>query len=226
VLLPPEVSADIEDQFQRDLRWISKLSAVIYTSMLGFLAMIVWMGIRQPLVVGAFVTLTAITAAASIRAALSQHTSHRVIGVAMVSSALAFALGTRFVSPLLLVPTALAVNSMGYAVFLRRGSRGYVMAAGALAFAVPLVLELVGALSPTFQFAHGELRVLPVALELPEVPTLVLIATATLAGMVLGVFILGYMRDRLQDAERRLYLHSWHLRELLPEEVATSSRVG
>jgi serine/threonine-protein kinase len=216
---PPELVNEVERQFRRDLRWISGVGAVIYTSMVGFLAFIWWMGIRQPAPVAVFFVLMLTSGILSIIVARSREPSMTLVGIAVVTSTLGFAVATRFASPLLIIPGSVAVNGTGYAVFLRRNSRALVMAASCAAFIVPLALELAGVIAPTFRFEGGHLEILPVALDLPATPTIVLVAIASMASVFLGSIIIGNIRDRLADAETRIFMYAWHLRELVPNEV-------
>ncbi len=216
---PPDLLRELDYQFRRDLRWTSKIAAMVYLSTLGLLGVVWWMGVREPLPVAVFFTLMAITGVVSLVVARSPRPSLVMFGVAIVTSSVAFAFATRFTSPLVLVPGAVAVNSTGYAVFLRRSQRALVMIGASASFLVPLGLELAGVISPTFAFEHGRFEILPMALELPAAPSVVLIALSSVIGVFLGSILMGYVRDRLADAESRVFMYAWHLREMVPPEV-------
>jgi serine/threonine-protein kinase len=123
----------------------------------------------------------------------------------------------------ILAPTALAVNAAGYAIFLKRQHRWAVAVVASLAFAVPMGLELVGVLSPTLAFEDGNVVVMSRALEMPRLPTLALVSVGSLAAILISVFVVGHIRDRLTEAERRMYLYTWHLRVFVPPEARQAS---
>jgi hypothetical protein len=72
----------------------------------------------------------------------------------------------------------------------------------------------------------NRLVVLPTALDLPRVPTLTLVIGAAAAGVLIGTVIIGYIRDRLASAERRLYLYNGQLEIEMPMLTKTTARRG
>jgi hypothetical protein len=92
-----------------------------------------------------------------------------------------------------------------------------VIAAAALAVVLPFVLEWCGILPQSYLFRGGELVVQPVAVWLPRAPTTIYLLLANLIGVVLISAFLGRMRDSQLEAERQLYLHSWQLKQIVPE---------
>ena len=224
---PPEVEVEIERKFRRNLRWLAKLGGVIYGSMLGYLAVIAWMGIRQPAVVAAAFVLIAVAGVTSSIAAREREPSTVVIAIVAVTSMLAFSFVARITSPFLIVPGAILINACGFAVYVRKRQRLFVLAVSLGAWLMPLVLELAGALPPTFAFRDDQLVILPVATHLPRLATLFLIVIVTVTGVYLATVMMGYIADRLVKAEERLFMYAWQLRELVPAEVrAVTDPVG
>jgi serine/threonine-protein kinase len=220
---PWEVEFEIEKAFRRDGRWIGSVGAMIYPGVVGFLPVLAWMGVRQWAVVGIFFALLAVCAVLSVLVARSKVPPLAAIMSSMVASSAAFAVCSRFGSPVILAPTALAVNAAGYAIFLKPHHRKYVAIVSCLAFAIPMLLELTGVLSPTITFHEGNVVVLSRALEMPRLPTLALVSIGSLAAILISVFVVGHIRDRLAEAERRMYLYTWHLREFVPPEAREAS---
>jgi hypothetical protein len=58
---------------------------------------------------------------------------------------------------------------------------------------------------------------------MPRRPPLALVSTGSLAAILISVFVVGHIRDRLSEAERRMYLYPWHLREFVPPEARNAS---
>jgi serine/threonine-protein kinase len=216
---PPELVSEVERQFRRDLQWISAIGAITYLSLVGFLGFVWWMGIRQPAVVAVFFSTMALSGVLSVIVSRSKEPNLVLVGIAVLASAIGFGFGSRFASPLLIIPCAATINGTGYAVFLSKRGRALVMLVSSGSFLVPLALELAGVLSPTFTFEGGHLQILPIALDLPATPTIALITAASATSTFLGSIIIGNIRDRLADAETRIFMYAWHLRELVPSEV-------
>jgi serine/threonine-protein kinase len=216
---PPEVGFELEKNFRRQSRWIGGVGAVVYFGMLAFIPLMLWMGVRQPLVVGSFFLLMLVSAALSVGVARSKVPPVGAILTSMLCSTAAFGLLARFGSPVVLAPMALAVNATAYAIYLERRYRSIVAVATCLAFLVPLALERAGVLAPTFTFEGDAFVVWPRAVGLPESATLALLTVASVAALILGTLVVGNIRDRLADAERRIYLYAWHLRELVPPDA-------
>jgi hypothetical protein len=78
-------------------------------------------------------------------------------------------------------------------------------------------------LSPTLAFEDGNVVVMSRALEMPRLPTLALVSVGSLAAILISVFVVGHIRDRLTEAERRMYHYTWHLREFVPPEARQAS---
>ncbi len=213
---PWEVQFEIDKGFRRDSRWIGGVGAVIYPGVLAFLPGMLWMGVRQPFVIAAFFGLLGFCAVLSLLVSRSKIPPLGAILASMVASSTAFACCSRFGTPLILAPTALAVNAAAYAIFLPRRFRPMVAITSSLAFVVPLALELTGVLPRTLTFENGGMSLHARALEMPEWPTLALVSFASVAAILICVFVVGHIRDRLAEAERRMYLYTWHLREFVP----------
>ncbi len=50
-----------------------------------------------------------------------------------------------------------------------------------------------------------------------------MLALAAFAAAVTGSLVVSKVRDELRDAERQLYLYTWHLREFVPQTARPST---
>jgi hypothetical protein len=82
---------------------------------------------------------------------------------------------------------------------------------------VPLGLQLVGVLPPSYDFADGTLRILPGMADLPPIPTLILLVIAHLIVVIGSIGFVWRLRCAHRDVERRLALQAWQLSQLVPE---------
>lgn len=91
---------------------------------------------------------------------------------------------------------------------------------GMLSIALPAVLGWLGLWPSSYSVSNDTLVVSSPMLHLRLVPTLTLLAATSLAYVVLATWFVGKIRDDLADAERKLALQAWSLRQLLPERPA------
>jgi tRNA A-37 threonylcarbamoyl transferase component Bud32 len=222
---PPELVAEIGARRAGELNGMARIGGMLYAAFSLFLAILLWMGVRQPAVLAAMFVPMAAAAVLSFAATRTSEAKSWLIVGAMVASTFALAMGTRILSPLVLIPGALATNTMGFAVFVDRRTRAIVTVVALAAFVIPLALEL-GDVTPETFAIDGRIVILPTAVDLPRLPTLVLVAAASLSSILMASVLVGYFRDRLTDAEERLLAQNWQLGSLVPTELATVTSVS
>jgi hypothetical protein len=88
---------------------------------------------------------------------------------------------------------------------------------------VPAVGEWLGVFSPSYLFEAGRLVILPQLAELPSLATNTTLLFSSLAMVIGASFLIALNRRALIDAERRLMLQTWALRQLVPSEARASS---
>jgi serine/threonine-protein kinase len=129
---------------------------------------------------------------------------------------------TGIASPLVVAPALAATNAMLFALHLPRKTRPWLIIASVLAVVVPLLLELLGVVPPSFRFSNGTLILLPRVASLSAAPTLLALVATSVATAVTPTVLAGRVRDALEAAERKLFLHAWRLRQTLPESAGPS----
>ena len=60
----------------------------------------------------------------------------------------------------------------------------------------------------------------------PYWPTSLVLLVSSVLLVLTPAVLVGRMRDALSAAERRLFMHSWHLRQLAPDEGQREREVG
>jgi len=130
------------------------------------------------------------------------------------------ALLSRMFGPYVLVP-ALAAGILG-AIAAFPPLIGYfkwVYAAFASAIVVPVALEHAGVWGKTTDFDHAAMRVTSPIVEMSWRAEVMI-----LVGIVVILYVSGRFAAQLsagnREAHKRLQLHSWHLRQLVPEDAA------
>jgi serine/threonine-protein kinase len=140
----------------------------------------------------------------------------------LVVSNLAIASTAWTFGPFVLVPALAAVNALSVIVAADRSRRGPAIFLGCCAILLPLVLEWTGVNMPSYAFEGGRLVVLPRALWFPEKPTLVFLLVMNVALLVTAALFVGRFKDALTATENRLYMQTWYLRQLVPDEAQAS----
>ena len=216
--LPEAARAELLARRRAEARAASRTLAIRLVTWLFAVPLVLLFGVvdwgRGVLVVGALLAASGIAAAAWHRAAASTGWSLAV----GLSSALALATLSFLLGPFLVVPGLAATNAMFLVLTAERRLRTAWLALGAFAIVVPFGLELAGLEPHHFASAAG-IEVRSTLSHLPLEGTLAFLLVTSLATIVTPSLLAGRLRDRLEDAEDRLFAQAWHLRHLLPERA-------
>jgi serine/threonine-protein kinase len=218
--LPAEVQQEIDGNERHRIRSLGRIGAFAYASLILYLPLLVWCGVRSWPWVLALYGFSIAAAATSLSAWYSRApTSKHVLGV-MILSNIAFAATAALFGPLLLTPMLLSVNTSGFALNSRPSERRIAGVVASVSFAAVLLLWFSGVVPGGYTFnKDGGMSILPGAIDLPELPVLVLLGIAALGGVLTALMPAGRVRDTLAASERQLFVYAWHLRELVPEAV-------
>jgi serine/threonine-protein kinase len=126
---------------------------------------------------------------------------------------------SRICTPFILVPAIVATNTLIFSLANEAPWRGRITAIGSLAVVVPALLELFGLVPPSLDFRGGALVVLPRLVDLPRHATVGFLAISSLAVIITGSLAMAPFRAELDEAQRRIRLHAWSLRQMVPDEV-------
>jgi serine/threonine-protein kinase len=133
-----------------------------------------------------------------------------------IANATIVALGSGWLGPFVVTPVAALASAVIFILFVRRVDRWLLIGVWALATVVPFAVELWRIFPPAYTFGEGEIILHARLLELPPGPTLAALAYVAVSFLVLLCVYVGRLRDEQRDAERRLFVQAWHLRQLFP----------
>ncbi|MCB9713713.1 MAG: protein kinase [Myxococcales bacterium] len=190
--------------------------AIGYGAWLLFLPLLMWMGVRDWGQVIAMVGCVLVAFACSLAAIGHPRPEAWARPVAFVAGIGALMLLGRMCGPLVLVPGLAATNTAAVVVHAPVRRRVFYLLAAAAAVLMPLSAELVGLLPTSYHFVEGTMTIMPQMVELPGLPTMVFLVTATLTAVVVPPLLLARTRDGLRVAERQLAVHAWQMEQLLP----------
>ena len=126
--------------------------------------------------------------------------------------------------PFLMVPAVATSSALVFSTTNDRSMRVYIVLLACLTVLVPFGLEHAGLVPPSMRFTSEGILLLPRVLDFPAFWTQVFLVVSSLAVIVTAGLALAPFRNELDDAQRRIRLLAWHLRQLVPEEATGGSR--
>ena len=197
-------------------RVAAKGAAVGYSAWLAFLPLMLWMGVRDWLLLATMVACVIAALGLSLVATTHPRPEAWSRPAAFVAGIGALMVLGRLCGPLVLVPGLAATNTAAVIVHAPSRRRGLYLAAAAAAVLLPMLAEGLGWLPDSYQFVAGHMLIAPHLTELPRTAALVFLITATVTAIVVPPLLLARTRDGLRTAERRLAMHAWQMEQLLP----------
>ena len=215
--VPEEVEREIDRLDTASARYQGRVATISLLGYLGFVPLLLWTGVRDPAFVVAFAAL-AIGSSLQIYL-LSRRNDIKRSGIyvnACINAAL-IGLVSHMVGPFIIAPTLVLTTLMAYAAHPKFGRITVIAGILGASVAVPWLLELVGVLAPTYRFsADGELVLSSSVVRFTAAPVQLAFAVLLVILLALvGLFSRG-LAQRQRDATRKLELHAWHLRQVVP----------
>jgi eukaryotic-like serine/threonine-protein kinase len=214
---PAEVDSRLEQIDIESAQHQGKLAAFSMLGYLGFVPLMLWTGVRDPVFVIAFAALALGSCIQIVTLTRRSDISRVRIYLNVCINAVLIGLIARMVGPFIVTPTLATTTLMAYAAHPKLGRIPVMAGILGASVVVPWVLELAGVVSPTFHFTAGGQLVLDSSIirfsSVPVQLAFALLLVVLLA--VVGVLSRGLAR-RQRDATRQLELHAWHLRQVIP----------
>jgi serine/threonine-protein kinase len=217
---PAELRAALRQADSADVARHAKAAIPGYVLMASFLPIIVLNGVLSwPVVLSAVgIALGMAVAARALRDRPERSFDWMVIYG--IGNAAAVAMLGRIVGEITVVPALLSfitASVITYPMFLERPAvLGGIMLGGLF---LPLVLELIGIIPPTFQLREGGILMKSNAMDFggkAAVATLLLASTATIVNSAIQSTVLGRAN---RAAQHKLVIQAWHLSQLLPTQT-------
>jgi serine/threonine-protein kinase len=221
--MPPRARAAMQAETRGGIRAAARAASVAYLLWFAHLPLMLWMGIRSwpaYLVASAAWVLAAGTAYAAAKN--PPRDGSRPLGLT-VAGVIAVATTATLCGPYMIVPTLAAMGSM--LMHMSPYPRGRVMVTtlNCLAIAVPAALQALGVLPASYVFANDSIVITPVMLGFPRVPTQIFLLVNSVGLVIAASVMLARVRNLLTGIEERMYVHTWQLRQLVPEQARPAS---
>jgi serine/threonine-protein kinase len=215
--LPPEAELQLDALAHEKRRHAMATLSLRFVAWALFFPLFVWMGVRQwiPLLV-AFACSVAAAVVAWGCSTQKKVTSARQLTV------FAITLGTLvsaswMLGPFVVVPALAATNAMMFCMQTEPRDRAFVALGGIFAVVFPFLLEQLDVFPRAYRFTNGVFEILPRAVYLSEMPTLMTLLVVSVATVLLPTRAIGSIRDALAAAERRVFVQAWQLQQLVPD---------
>jgi eukaryotic-like serine/threonine-protein kinase len=228
---PAEVPSEVAEALERStaLRYRIQLQAGmrfdLWTAVI-MAPLAWWMGIRDAALVAVAVACTLTSSLfklAGVRRSVSGSGWHvYACGAYLFNIGALFALGRSF-GPLFVAPTLFAIFTFTYCMSHHRAYRFTVLAMTTIAMLTPVFAEVLGAAPRSYVFQGGAMTILPHAVKLLEVPTIVSLTLVNLLFAIAPALLVGRLHWAQRASEQRSMLQAWHLRQLLPDEARALS---
>ena len=195
-----------------------------YLSWLAFAPPAMALGVRDwglAIVAFGFMVLAALTAWASYRGLLHDRFRFAVY----VVGAVAMGFSSLLMGWAVILPGMAATHVLGFLLYGQRERWRLAVFLGALSIVVPFVLQIAGVLPPSYTFHDGALVVLPRMTNFPPAGTLAFLLLASVGLIVAPAVIVSRVRASLARAEERLFMQTWMLRHLVPDQARTAASV-
>jgi eukaryotic-like serine/threonine-protein kinase len=221
--VPPPEAEEMLLEAQREEERIAARGGVIgFSAWLMFIPGILALGVRDWWMTGLLFAVAVAALVVSWIGGRSRRPEHVTRPGAFALGMIGLVLVGRLFGPLVLVPGLAATTAASFCMQVTGVRRLGYLAAAAAVVVVPLALELLGILPPSYRFEGGHVILDPHLTSLPQTATLVFLVTATVAAIVVPPLLLSRTRDSLRRAERDLSIHTWQMEQLLPADARSA----
>jgi eukaryotic-like serine/threonine-protein kinase len=143
----------------------------------------------------------------------------QILSTIVTGSLFIGAMSTMF-GPLFIVPSLAGAHALVHAIHIsKRGMRTLVIMVCSLAVLLPLGLEIVGVLPPSYEFKEGALIIIPRMHYFTLKGTLAFLSLFGLGHIMSISVVIGRFRDTLQEAEKKLRMTTWQFEQLIQDDA-------
>jgi serine/threonine-protein kinase len=212
--MPAELEQSLDEHEKRINRDRSKKAIFAYSTIFALLPLTLFLEVKNWPVVGAFFGCVALGIAASVQNYRVGRPSVAVTLTVNLALALLF---TRVAGPFVLTPLVIAGLLVGLTQISWLNERIWVVVGWtAVAVMLPIIFEWVDLLPNTWAISDGSMIIQSDVIRTHGLfEELCLVFTSLLFTIVIGIFALTVNRRR-RRSQRALFIHAWHLRQLVP----------
>jgi hypothetical protein len=223
-----EPPADAPEAVERELADIAhaerllgvRMSLVSNVIWLGFVPLILWMGLRNGwLTVASAVPFVLVSAFALWHLRRKKVTPKSGLVQLVLTITLVASQFSMFGSLVLVPLVALAIGAF-FALLggpANRVQRVAIIVGASLTVLVPALLEWAGVLPDAYRIEASHIEIRAQQVWFSPVPTRVFMIVANVLAIAIPMVLVLRARETMTVAQRRLLTHAWHLRQLVPD---------
>jgi hypothetical protein len=197
----------------------TNISGWYHLSFLITTGLVLWMGVRSWVALGLYALTAASAAVVSFLTARGFLAPSYRMFANVITGTLAVGFMSTMFGPLFLIPGIAAMSTMAASANTpTRGARALVISIGVLAVLVPMMLEGLGLLPPSYEFRDNTLVILPRMHNFPKMATIVFLSYLGLGHIISISLIMGRMHEARMAAMHRLHVHTWQLKQLVSDD--------
>ena len=226
--IPATMSADAQREFHESRRPAERAYRramfFAYIGILSFAPVVLTLGILDWL----WYTIgTALMAASAILGWWSwrHEMDRRIAFLVYVVGSISIMFSGKLMGWSILVPGIAATHTLGFFIFGSRRMRIPALVLGTMTVIIPFALHSLGWVTPAYVFEGGVMRVVPRMANFPPGLTLMFLLVANLTMIVAPAAVMSRFRDALSAAEKRIFLHAYNLRQLVPDQARSAASV-
>lgn len=219
---PPEVEDALDQHDHRNMQDFAKWGIVVLLSWVVCTPIFTLFGVTSWWPMAALMTLTVSSAALLIWMYKTGSFSRPIINLLAVLLFAVIATSSAWMGPFVAAPQFILGGAMwiGFST-LRRVNYMQISLIGAVACALPFLLEFAHIVPPSYTITRNAITLHPRIIEYPEWPTQALLFYVSVSSVLFPGLFFRSTRGALVDAQRKLFLHAWHLKQLVPSSSAT-----
>ncbi len=212
--LPPEVESTRQHAEAQARAGVARAVA-LRLGMWSALVPLIWaMGPLSTAMAGSIVAMVFGALAVAAWAGRKTELSSRGLTFVMIATGVAL-LGIVFVfGSFMVVPVIASTCLLMFTGHLKPGARVAAILIGMVIVLLPFLLEELALISPAYEFTMDQVRLVPRMVHFPPGLTKLVLVLATLSSLTMPGILAGQLRDRLAQAEKKLFLMAWHLERL------------
>ncbi len=221
--MPPEVVRRLAHDDQVEGVRAARVGAVAACGWFVFLAIPLFMGLRDPISYAAVLALMVIIVAYSVRRAVRGASGDYDVLVIAVLQAIVLGLSSRLFGPFMMVPGLVVATTAMFALNEARWL-GALVSLGCASLVVPWALERLGVLSPSFTIDGDQIVTYARMATFSPGLTEAALVIANVAVVAMAGLAIGRARTALNSLRRQLAVQAWQLEQIVPADGFTGSK--
>ncbi|HEY8088920.1 MAG TPA: protein kinase [Polyangiaceae bacterium] len=222
-VMPPDARTTMLREARQSMRSGAFAAGVAYLTWFLYLPLMLWMGMRSWTMWGVESIAWLVAAGFAFASWRNPPRDAKPSTALWVAGVVALSSTYTLFGPYVVVPALAVMGSMLLHVAPTRSHRIPVVIANCLAVAVPAVLQATGIIPPSYVFEGGAIRIVPMMLAFPPVPTHAFLLIACIALIVTASTIMARFRNAISRIEEKIHVQAWQLQQLVPEEARPAS---